>query len=354
MAIQNIGQLSGNELLVYTAAIHSGLEKALAAAPTDVKYGKIALVKNVAGSVPPGFEPGSAGGAMGRVIPDEVIFPFSPPTAQAEELITDRTFHPLIRASIRCKVKPFSAGYKVKRKDFFNDVYGTIRLVPDKLARAAKKLGDVLVAQVLRTGKTITDYTGTNFFATNKPISPSGARTGTFDNLRTTRPLTSVNLGTTVNEMMNLVNEDGLSLNIVPDTLIIPPTLYQQAVMATKLVTNVFSDGNQFPGQVAGTAAHAHNWIAAEGMIKQIIVLPELTIGGQAIDRTTWFLAECMNADHGGPVGLCFAEDPGVEFLQQMDLSDPTVFYKDEYAWAVQKWAGCVPGLPQFIFRCEA
>lgn len=363
MSIQTIGQVTGSELLVFTAAIHSGLEKALAAPAKNVQYGKIALVKNVAGTVPPGFENGSAAGAMGRTIPDNVIFPFSPPTAQAEELTGDRTFHPLIRAAIKCPVKPFGAGYKIKRKDFFNDVWGTVRLVPDKLSRAAKKLGDLLVASVLRNGKTITDYTNTNFFAAGKPLAPGSGRPGTFANLRTLRPLTSINLGTTVNEMMDLTNEDGLSLNIVPDTLIIPPTLYQQAIMATKMVSGVFSGtgasslGNPWPGQEvvgAATAAQGPNWVALEGIIKQIVVLPELTIGGSAIDKTTWYLGECLNEDHGGPVGLCFAEDPAVEFLQQMDLSDPTVFLRDEYAWAIQKWAGCVPGLPQFLFRCEA
>ena len=69
------------------------------------------------------------------------------------------------------------------KKDFLNDVYGTLAAVPRKLARGARKLGDILVARLLRNGKVTKDYTKTNFFATGKPLSPSGARSGTFNNL---------------------------------------------------------------------------------------------------------------------------------------------------------------------------
>ena len=252
------------------------------------------------------------------------------------------------------KVKEYHLGYKIGKKDFLNDIYGTVEAVPKKLARGARKLGDTLIAKLLRNGKTTRDYTGTNFFAAGKPSSPSGARTGTFRNLFTGLALTSINLGSVVAEMMSYVNEDGYSLNVIPDTLIIPPNLVPEATIATKLVTNVFSDGNPAPGQAAGTAAQGANWIAVAGLIKKIIILPELLIGGAALDRKTWYVAETANPARGGAMRLLYAESNHVEYIQAMDPSSYTVMSLNEFAWAVRRFAGAGVGLPQLISRCES
>ena len=90
---------------------------------------------------------------------------------------TGRTLHPLVRESLTVQVQRYGTGYYVDRSDFFADVYGIIRKVPEKLARPRQKLGDVLLAAVLRTGKVTVDWTGTNFFAASKPVAPSGTST---------------------------------------------------------------------------------------------------------------------------------------------------------------------------------
>jgi len=159
--------------------------------------------------------------------------------------------------------------------------------------------------------------------------------------------------------MMGRLNEDGLSLGLMPDTLIVPPTLYQAAQIAVNMKNIVFSGaagvGNLAPGQANNTAAVGDNWIAQSGMIKQIVIAPELIGSGSSpSDQTTWYVAECLNEEHGGAVGLLAARDPGFEFLTNLSSSDWDVYYRNRFSWAIERYLGTGYGVTQFLSRCEA
>lgn len=351
MAIINSGQLTAQETILFNATIMAGLENAVTAV-TDVVSEKIALTRPV-------VLEGSVSDPMSKKIPSEMVFPFSPPTAQAEDLTEqDRPFNPLVRNNVKVPIKPYGVGYWITRKDFYNDIFYTLSQVPKKLARAAMKATDVQLAKLLRNGKTTLDYTNTFAFSASKPISVNGAISGTYSNLYTTTALTAINLGTVVSQMMARLNEDGLALGLMPDTLIVPPTLYQAAQIATNLKSIVFSGtagvGNLMPGQANNTAAVGDNWIMTAGLIKQVVVMPELLQGNQSIDQTTWYVAEAMNESHGGPVGLLLAADVGFEFLTNLSPSDPEVFYRNRFAWAVERYIGTAYGVTSYLSRCEA
>lgn len=358
MSVQTIGGVTGPSATLFVATVFVGLDEALnnpAQRPAWMgMVGPICTYQNVAGQL------AASGGAMGKVIPKTAVFPFSPPTAAMEALSpsTGRTLHPLVRENLKVTVARYGTGYFIERQDFFNDVYGTLRRVPEKLARPVAKLGDVLLASVLRNGKSLTDWTGGAFFATGKLTAPSGAQaaTVTYSNLYSSCPLTAAKAQTVWSGMRALKNEDGLSLNVRPDTMIVPAELEAQAIQAATIEWPVYSQtANPFnAGQAAATAAMGQNWLATTKSIKQIVVLPELTQGSQAIDTSTWYMAECLNPERGGAPGLVFADDPAVEFFTQMDLSDTEVYNNDRYTWAVQKYAGAGPGLGQFIARAEA
>lgn len=356
MSVSTIGQVTGSSALILVATVYTNLDHALnnpAAKPSWMgSVGPIVCYQNIADQI------AQMQGQMGKAIPKSIVFGFSPPTA-AMELIavgSGRTLHPLVRETIKVNIGHYGAGYFVDRQDFFSDMYGILRRVPEKLARPATKLGDVLVAAVLRTGKATLDFTGTNFFASGKPVSPAGATSATYSNLYTSCPLTAANVQRVWSGMRELKNEDSLSLNIRPDTLIVPADLEPQAIQATQIEYPVYSQtANPFnSGQAAATAAMGQNWIATTKAIKQIVVLPELTQGGAAIDQTSWYLAECMNPDHGPSPGLLYAEDPVVEFFAEMGLDSHEVWFNNRFAWAVGKWAGAAPGLGQFIARADA
>ena len=352
MAIINSGQLTAQETILFNATIMAGLENAVTAV-TDVISEKIALTRPV-------VIEGSASDPMSKKIPNTMVFPFSPPTAQVEDLTEqDRPFHPLVRNNVPLQIKPYGTGYWITRKDFFNDIYYTLQQVPKKLARAAMKATDVQLARLLRNGKTTLDYTNTFAFSSTKPVSVNGTVSGTYSNLYTATALTSINLGSVVQQMMGRLNEDGLSLGLMPDTLIVPPTLFQAAQIAVNMKSIVFSGtagvGNLAPGQANNTAAQGDNWVAYSGLIKQVLVMPELIgSGSQVADQTTWYVAEAMNETHGGPVGLLLAADPGFEFLTNLSPSDPEVFYRNRYAWACERYIGTAFGVTSFLSRAES
>lgn len=351
MAIMNSGQLTAQETILFNATIMAGLENAVTSV-TDVVSEKIALTRPV-------VIEGSPADPMSKKIPSEIVFPFSPPTAQAEDLTQqDRPFHPLVRNNAKVPIAPYGTGYWISRRDFYQDIYYTLSQVPKKIARAMMKATDVQLARLLRNGKTTLDYTNTNAFSASKPISVNGAIPGIYSNLYTSRSLTSINLGYVVSQMMSRLNEDGLSLGLMPDTLIVPPTLYQEAQIATNMKSIVFSGaagaGNLAPGQANNTAAVGDNWISFSGLIKQVVVMPELLQGNQSIDMTTWYVAEALNETHGGAVGLLLAADPGFEFLTNLSPSDPEVFYKNRFAWGGERYLGTAYGVTSYLSRCEA
>lgn len=355
MSVQNIGGVTGNAALIYTATIYHQLDQALSnpgAKPAwQGSVAPICTYQNVASKI------ADMEGAMGKVIPKEAVFAFSPPTAAMELLTGGRTLHPLVRESIKVTVNRYGTGYYVDRADFYGDVAGILRKMPQKLARPALKLGDVLLAAVLRNGTATPDplVPSVNFFSANHPVSPAGANSLTYPNLYTSAGLTAAQVQRVYAGMRALKNEDGLSLNVKPDTMICPAELEPAAIQATQIEYNVYSRGdNAFtPAQSAATAAMGQNWIASTKAIKQIVVLPELTQGGASIDTTTWYLSECANPEHGGAPGLILAEDPAVEFFAQFGLNDVEVYNNDRFAAAIQKFSGAGPGLAQWIARAE-
>ena len=348
MAIITSG-ISAELAKVLDTGVVEGLQAAISAV-TNIQAPKISLQRPIAVE---------GEGIMARKFPKRMLFPFAPPTAQPDDLSsTGRSFNPLVRNATEVQIKPYGVGYNVDRTDFFNDIYGTLANVPRNIARPMMKLPDILLAALLRNGKTITDYTGTFAFSAAKPKSVNGAISGTYSNLYTGRQLTAQNLSFVISEMMARVNEDGLNLGLMPDTLIVPPNLYGAAIQAVEMRNNVYSGtagaGNLWPGQANSTAAVGDNWIAHTGFIKQIISLPELTQGGASIDTTSWYVAECMNADHGGAVGLLCALEEGFEFLSNLSPDSPEVFYNNRFAWAGQRYAGVGFGLTQYLSRCES
>jgi phage major head subunit gpT-like protein len=239
----------------------------------------------------------------------------------------------------------------ISRKDWQQDVKGLLRKVPRDLRRTADKNPDVLLAALLRNGKTGTDYRGESFFATSKVVSPEGAVADTFDNLFTSTALTEVNLATVCQAMRSYKGPDGLVLGVRPDTLIIPPSLEHDAAVATMLKSIVFSRGtNIAPGQAANTAAQGDNPMATIlKWIKNIVVLPELQ-DGQSINNTSWYVADCSE----GPVGLLYVLGQEAEYATLMDPTSETVFNNDEYRFGWRKVEGVAYGLPQYLSRADA
>lgn len=336
------GLTPAQQVTAWNSAIQAGFEGAFDR-PLNIVYDKIAMVQTPDDWRQPDM-PADA-------VPKEVNFGFSPPNGKGHKLVTKRNARPLTTHSISVSLDTYMDTLSVKRADWQRDVKGLLRKVPRDLRRTAEKNPDVILAGLLRNGKTANDYTGASaFFAASKPCSPEGAISDVYKNLFTSTPLTESNLAKVVQNMRAIKGPDGLTLGVNPDTLIIPLSLEHDAMVATKLANIVYSTGNPAPGQAAGTAAQGENPMAQIlKWVKKVVILDTLQ-DGQAINDTSWYVTDTSD----GAVGLLYALGQPAEFESIMNPHDPTVFFDDEYFWGWRKVEGANYGLPQFITRCDA
>lgn len=343
---RNIGYTGGltpaQQIVAWNSAIQTGFEGAFDR-PMNIVYDQIAAVKTPEDWRQPDMPPDA--------VPAKINFGFSPPNGKGHKLITKRHARPLTTHSIDVALDPHVDTVSVRRIDWQRDVKGMLRKVPRDLRRTAEKNPDLLLASLLRNGKTANDYTGSSaFFAASKPCSPEGAVSDTYKNLFTSTPLTEANLAKVIQTMRATKGPDGLTLGVNPDTLIIPLSLEHDAMISTKLANIVWSTGNPAPGQAAGTASVGENPMAQIlKWVKKIVILDTLQ-DGQAINDTSWYVTDTSD----GPVGLLYALGQPAQFDSLMSPTDPNVFFEDEYFWGWRKVEGANYGLPQFLARCDA
>ncbi len=89
---------------------------------------------------------------------------------------------------VRLANDDWEATVEVKLSDIENNALGRYTNKFKALGQAAKLRPDRSLGEVLRGSFTTVDYTGTNFFAANKPHIPGVVDAGTFTNLMTEKP----------------------------------------------------------------------------------------------------------------------------------------------------------------------
>ena len=131
----------------------------------ELAYSKIAAVKTP--------EDWRAPGMPADAVPAKVTFGFSPPNGKGHKLITGRNVRQMTAHNLSVDLDVYVDTLGISRKDWQQDVKGLLRKVPRDLRRTADKNPDVLLAALLRNGKTGTDYRGEAFFATSKDSEAS-------------------------------------------------------------------------------------------------------------------------------------------------------------------------------------
>ena len=356
--VTNVCTLTGSNALIFKAQVYLALDQALNNLSTAACWR--GTVAPICLYQPVQFQQTGVPGLMGRTVVDTAVFAWSPPTAQMELMTpgpSGQTLQPLVRENLTVKVNKYGVGYYVGRDIFFADVWGTLRSWVTKLSRPIAKLGDALLASLMRNGKVTADWTGTNFFATNKPQAPSGSLSNAtvYSNLYTSCPLTPAGVLRMYNGMRAIKGEDNYSLNIKLDTLVVPAEQESAAMQACSVEYPVYSQtANPWNvGQAASTAAMGQNIVAIQRWIKQIQVLPELTIGGASIDTTSWYGLECANPERGGAPGLLLCDDAAVDMFFQLGNDSVSVWQSDTLAVAARKFSGAGYGLGQFAARAD-
>ena len=162
---------------------------------------------------------------------------------------------------------------------------GIYRPMVASMGIAAQQLKDYMVAALLTGGFATNDYTGTPFFASNKPHEPRNNKSLKFSNLLTTT-LTPASYGTALALLKGRTNAQGRPMGLgVKLLLVVPPAL---EVMAKQILQADYV--MQTAGNTGGTPNTAIGAAAVTNVNKgsaDLLVWPQL-----AGNDTQWYLLE--------------------------------------------------------------
>lgn len=209
----------------------------------------------------------------------------------------------------------------IAREQLEDDQYGVYSsmLIPN-LARHAKLLPDVQIADQINNGASRLGFDGVNFFATTHLVDPSNPSSATQSNLLTgTGGFSGTALAVAQAKMMSFLGPDGLPMGCYGDTLLVPPSLkYQADIIANSTffpeikngASTVFgSTGNPWKGQY------------------NVVVSPYLTDTGSP-SSAVWYLLDCRSPSMRP---FFWQEREAAQLVSLVDPANPAVFFQDNY-----------------------
>lgn len=192
------------------------------------------------------------------------------------EWIGERNYNNLRVHGYVLRNKDWEDSVEIPRNAIMDDQYGVYSNAIQMLGVQSAKLYDYMIADALAAGTTEIGFDGQAFFSDSHPYNG----TSTYDNNFASTALTSANYQAVRAAMMSYNGEDGKSLSIIPNLLIVPPQLEAQA---RQILNAEFTAPTGALGQ---NAANIQQTNVLRGSA-DLLVLPELS--GAA---TTWYLAD--------------------------------------------------------------
>lgn len=232
------------------------------------------------------------------------------------EWIGDREIQNLTGSDYTIKNKDFELTIGVDRNDIEDDKIGVYNPVVQDIAQSTATFPDTLVFKLLLDGFENKCYDGQPFFSDahkigKKSISNKG-----------TKALTSESYAEARKAIMSIKDENGESLRIIPDTIVVPPALEDTArkiLLADQIdgTTNIYKD----------TA--------------KLLVVPEL-----AGNDTAWYLL-CTTK----PLKpIIYQERKAPKFDALIDDKDENVFMRKQYLYGVHSRANGGYGFWQMAY----
>ncbi len=206
------------------------------------------------------------------------------------------------------------------KSDFDDDQFGffTSNIIP-QMAMQAAKWPDYALIKYIRDNPTWSD--GQTFFGTahpynvDKPEIVDFASSATYSNDHATTPLTADNFRLARSRMLNRVGEDGKSLELMPNLLIVPPSLETEANL---IVKNEYIAASSVANETSQVGMISNPY---KGQATVLVIQP---LGA---DDTTWYLADTTKAIK--PFGWVLREPWSM--AQRISPEDPIVFDKNKY-----------------------
>lgn len=231
--------------------------------------------------------------------------------------------------------KPFELTYGIKRADLEDDTQtlGIYQSSFQELGKNAKKHPDKLLADALASGQNTACFDGQPYFSTSHPVNALDSAFGTYSNYSASgMALTAANYTTVRATMMAYKNAGGVRMGIRSNILLVPPSLETAArtIVEAELIPNS-----------AGTAAQSN---VLKGTSK-VIVAEELEDA-----PTAWYLL-CTTR---GVRPFIYQLRRPAEFTMLVNLTDPSVFQRDQYEFGANIRDNVGFSLPFLAYKAVA
>lgn len=218
---------------------------------------------------------------------------------------------------------------EVDRDDIEDDNIGVYSMVIDDMGQQSRLWPDDLVFAAILAGGTETAYDGTAFFSNSHNLGGH-----TIDNLFASTALTADNFAAARAAMMEYTGEDGESLRVRPDVLLVPPAL---EVKARKIVQ---------ASTIVESSAAVDNVLRG---LCEVVVAPQLATSAGGLD-TTWYLL-----DTSRPIRpFIFQQRMAPEMVALTSPSDEHVILRDKYLYGVKARGAAGYGPFWLAAKCTA
>lgn len=253
------------------------------------------------------------------------------------EFLGERKISNLEGRSYELINKKYQVTIGVDRDDVEDDQLGMYAMQFQQLGDEAKKWPDNLLAEVIMAGaSTVEAFDGQTFFNTSHPVDVSDSSKGTYSNNLTSTPLTAANYATARATMRSYVSENGKSMNVMPNLLVVPPALETTALQII--------NGDLTAAAVGTNAATGGATNVLRNSAK-VLVLNEL-----ASDPTTWYLMDVSK-----PIKpFVFQMRRAPEFVSMVDPANPEVWKHEQFFYSVTARGAAGVGLPFLALRATA
>jgi len=210
----------------------------------------------------------------------------------------------------------------IRREDIEDDNLGLYLPIIQGMAENVVQNDDKLIADLLVSGASLECFDGANFFS-NSHVTQTST---TYDNLLS-GALSSGTIETGITTMRKFKGRNGKVLNIVPDTIIVPPDLEPTARRYVNSNVRV------------GATNEEPNWLGS--VVKNVIVDARLT------DTDDWYLVKASGAMK--PFVKIQRTAPRFVNLTRMDTD--TVFLKGQYVYGLETRYTMAYGLWQYAIK---
>jgi phage major head subunit gpT-like protein len=229
---------------------------------------------------------------------------------QMREWVGERVVRNMKEYAYTLLNKEWELTYAVKRTDIEDDSLGIYTMTFAGLGTQAKKHPDLLLRDVIQAGQNTPCYDGLSFFNTSHYVDPLDAAKGTYSNYSASgMALTSANYESVRATMMAYKGTSGIEMGIIPNVLLVPPSLEVTAkrIVKSSMVPSAAGTAPE-DNQLQGTA--------------EIIVAPEL-----ANQPTRWYLLSTTM----GIMPFVYQLRQAAEFVMLTNPQDPNVFSLNEF-----------------------